>query len=968
MIRNEARSTLASVTSVLLGTMLFGCKAEPPAAEPDPRLVVHYALNETSGTVATDSSGNGRDGTVSGGAAWQGSEGLALDGVDDFVQLPNDVLGGLTSITVSTEVLIKPAQTTPYLIWGLGNPVTGSQGTGYLSTTGNDYRTAITGSNQVGEQDANSHVALARGVWKTLTYTLSGGVATLYLDGEQVAQRTGVSVTPASIGGGTTTANYIGRSVYASDAYLLGNVRDFRIYDAALSAADVAGLVASEQTRVDRDAAALTLGDLSAVESSLILPLSGPNGAAITWTSSDPDVLSASGDVTRPDVGEGNATITLSATLTRGAASTRRDFTVTVLALPGDQGLVDAAAAALRVVNVDDVRGNLTLPTTQDGIPVSWRSSDPSIVSATGEVHRQTADTQVRLTATLVHNGARAQRVFTATVRAAVKLAPFEGYAFAYFTGSSLAGENIFFAASQGNDALRWTELHGGLPVFTSSFGTKGLRDPFIVRSPEGDTFYLIATDLSIGSGTSWDAAQRTGSKYIEVWESHDLVTWSEQRHVKVSPDTAGNTWAPEAYYDESIGAYVVFWASKLYDPSDTNHTGTSYNRMLYATTRDFVTFSEPRLWQDPGMSVIDSTVLKEGETYYRFTKDEGRSTGCSDIIQEKSTDLRAFSPSAAWTTIASCIGRGAGTGAVEGPTAFKANPGDVNGAAYYLFVDEYSGRGYIPLATSDISQPAWVVPDDYDLPASPRHGTVIPVTRAELEALTAGVPEPAPVNAAGEILRYNFEDGAGSVLHDVSGNGQDGTIVGGATWQASGALRFDGVDDYVKMPRNLLAGVTDVTVEAEVYLDASQSGAYFVYGLGNTDAAGAGKGYLFATGNSVYRASITTGNYQTEQTAASSAPLPREQWVHLVYTLEGSTATLYLNGQVVAVKTGVTIEPGDIGGGMTVSNYLGRSLYNADKYFVGQYREFALYNRALSASEVLVLSGNKTAVANASR
>ncbi|EPX62299.1 hypothetical protein D187_008486 [Cystobacter fuscus DSM 2262] len=36
--------------------------------------------------------------------------------------------------------------------------------------------------------------------------------------------------------------------------------------------------------------------------------------------------------------------------------------------------------------------------------------------------------------------------------------------------------------------------------------------------------------------------------------------------------------------------------------------------------------------------------------------------------------------------------------------------------------------------------------------------------------------------------------------------------------------------------------------------------------------------------------------------------------------------------------------------------------MYNADKFFTGQSREFALYNRALSASEVLTLSGDNTA------
>ena len=163
------------------------------------------------------------------------------------------------------------------------------------------------------------------------------------------------------------------------------------------------------------------------------------------------------------------------------------------------------------------------------------------------------------------------------------------------------------------------------------------------------------------------------------MWESTDLVHWSDQRHVKVSPDTAGNTWAPEAYYDDAIGAYVVFWASKLYAESDPNHTGSTYNRMLYATTRDFRTFSEPKVWQDTGVSRIDSTVIKVGDTYHRFTKDEGNATGCVDIIEETSTDLRAVttttSPTGTWALKDTCIGRDAGTAAVEGPTVFAANP-----------------------------------------------------------------------------------------------------------------------------------------------------------------------------------------------------------------------------------------------------------------------------------------------------
>jgi len=57
-----------------------------------------------------------------------------------------------------------------------------------------------------------------------------------------------------------------------------------------------------------------------------------------------------------------------------------------------------------------------------------------------------------------------------------------EGYVFAYFRDNSLDGEKIFLAASKGNNALDWEELYGGNPVLTSTEGTKGLRDPFLIR------------------------------------------------------------------------------------------------------------------------------------------------------------------------------------------------------------------------------------------------------------------------------------------------------------------------------------------------------------------------------------------------------------------------------------------------------------------------------------------------------
>lgn len=120
-----------------------------------------------------------------------------------------------------------------------------------------------------------------------------------------------------------------------------------------------------------------------------------------------------------------------------------------------------------------------------------------------------------------------------------------------------LSGEQIYFAVSKTNSPVSWNTVNGARPVLTSNLGTKGLRDPFIIRNPSGNKFYVIATDLKIyGGATSWAQASRTGrfvlfataataqliqiyhSLSLAVWESSDLKTWSAQRLVKVSPAT----------------------------------------------------------------------------------------------------------------------------------------------------------------------------------------------------------------------------------------------------------------------------------------------------------------------------------------------------------------------------------------------------------------------------------------------
>lgn len=960
------RSLTAGAVVLALTAGFVGVTATPSAAATlDQGLVLQYDLTQTAGATVTDASGNGRDGTLSGDATWQGTDGLSLGGSNGYVRLPNDVMRDLTAITVSVQVNMATDQGTPYFVWGLGNTLNGV-GNGYLFTTGDGYRSSIATGNWSTEQTVSAGRNLSRGSWRTLTYTLAGGVAILYEDGVEVARKTDVTITPGAIGGGATTANYLGRSVYTSDKYLKGQVRDFRIYNRAVTADEAHAL--GERTAAGRaaaDAAALNLGDTSAVTDNLSLPAKGAGGSAITWASSNPSVVSATGVVTRPAPGTGNKTVTLTATASYAGYSATRTFTVTVVQDITDREKVKNALRDIVLWDEDAVRGNITLPATgARGVTFTWCSDNSKVISAAGVVTRPAYGSKprkVRLSVKATKGRASDTREFTLTVLPLPKAEPREGYMFAYFTGEATQDtEQVHFAASRGNDPLHWDELNGGRPVLRSQYGETGVRDPFIIRSPEGDKFYLIATDLQINDGRGWDAAQRQGSKYLEIWESTDLVNWSDQRHVKVSPDTAGMTWAPEATYDPTIGAYVVYWASSPYAADDADHTGSTYARMWYSTTRDFRTFTEPKVWNDPGRTVIDSTVIKDGDYYYRLTTDEKVIGSCTrDIVLERSKNLRAVDLPTTnprnWELVDDCIRTPLGTDWVEGPTVFKSN----DGTKFYAFMDETPRRGYIPFVTDSLSNPNWQIPAEYSLPRAPRHGTVLPVTKAELDRLRQG-PPPVTANKKGVIADYDLTGGASTTVTDSSGNGRNAVLHGDVT-RSSNGLTFGGTDGYVNLPNNLMTGLSEISVSTRVWVDPGQQTPYFLFNLGNS-TNGAGDGYLFATGDS-YRAAIAAGNWSTEQNADSKRNLARGTWHTLTYTLAGGTARLYDNGIQVATVDGVTAKPGDLGAGITTSNYIGRSAYGSDKYFKGKMQGFTVWNRGLTASEVLGLPGNETAV-----
>ncbi len=73
------------------------------------------------------------------------------------------------------------------------------------------------------------------------------------------------------------------------------------------------------------------------------------------------------------------------------------------------------------------------------------------------------------------------------------------GYLMTHFIGEGSTGQQMYFSYSA--DGLNWTDLNGGGMTLRSTVGTRGVRDPALVRSPDGSKYWIIATDLCIGCG-----------------------------------------------------------------------------------------------------------------------------------------------------------------------------------------------------------------------------------------------------------------------------------------------------------------------------------------------------------------------------------------------------------------------------------------------------------------------------------
>ena len=169
-----------------------------------------------------------------------------------------------------------------------------------------------------------------------------------------------------------------------------------------------------------------------------------------------------------------------------------------------------------------------------------------------------------------------------------------------------------------------------------------------------------------------------------------------------------------------------------------------------------------------------------------------------------------------------------------------------------------------------------------------------------------------------GALLIYSFDEGQGTTVKDLSGNGNDGTFQGDATWTKDGKFKggasFDGDGDYVECEPNDALNLidTDFTLSAWVYPTAIQQHS-FGGGIGGTifgtSESGGWHGYLIGIRDN---AKLWWWN-QDNTDKFSDSTIPLDKWTHVavVFHFKGggnkNVLEFYIDGNLDSTAQSVS-------------------------------------------------------------
>ncbi len=740
----------------------------------------------------SDATGNGYTGKLFNGAKVKqlGAFGIletgATNGYVDLGAKTGNLIKTLNDFTISTYLYIDPSvtlNTNGNFVWTFSNAENIlSSAVGCMFFSAKTSRYAITLTNYSVEKQVNVNSAATKGAWQHITYRQTGNTGEIYVNGTLAKSGT-ISVLPSQLG--ATPFNYLARSCYNGDQYMLNSKYcDFRVYNSALTGTQISALAVNNLKLdtlvytdvVDSALAKISLGNTAAITGNLTLPTTADGGATIQWASSNPSVISTSGDVNRPVAGQPNATVTLTASATRNYITKSRTIQLTVISQFSNLQSVRADSTSLALAgNLSNLRTNLTLPTIgAEGSTISWSSNQTTFLNNSGVIVNRPAkgagNLKVTLTATIAKSTTSVTKKFDVYV---AEDEGFAAYLFAYFTGNNISQESIRFALS--NNGLVYTALNDDQPIVSSAAisSTGGVRDPHILRGNNG-LYYMVATDMVSANGWS-------SNRGIVLLKSSDLINWQSARvNIPTAFPTdfsaADRVWAPQTIYDAATGKYMIYMSIRK--------GSSDYDKIYYAYANSTFTGLETApqlLFDNSGLSTIDADIIEKDGQFHLFFKTEGNGNGIKKAV---STSLTS-----GYALLDKYLDQNAN--AVEGGCVFRM----YNTDDYVLMYDVYSSGYYEFTKSTDLENFTVLTGNSFDF--TPRHGTIIPITLAEKNALnakwgvTAGnqslLTEKAVVTIQNRNIEITSELNFDVTLFDMKG------IARFSQSTASGQLAIDG-------------------------------------------------------------------------------------------------------------------------------------------------------------------------------
>jgi hypothetical protein len=261
-----------------------------------------------------------------------------------------------------------------------------------------------------------------------------------------------------------------------------------------------------------------------------------------------------------------------------------------------------------------------------------------------------------------------------------------------------------------------------------------------------------------------------------------------------------------------------------------------------------------------------------------------------------------------------------------------------------------------VGLTMTSLNAPSETVPADHVANQYPVGGSQVAVGSAVTLMISTGPgggPGSGPrPDLPAPVAHWALDETAGLTAFDSAGS-HDGRLYGNPTWQPQGgiidgALRFDGVDDYVDCGTfNPSAATGKLTVCLWAKWNGLTGSFQGLIGKRDTWDASQMMWQLEAS-----RDGGIVGFFRNGSGSNDGFILPVGQWVHIAATCDGTTARMYLDGQEVVSS------PMNFGSDTSASLVFGSCEKDGGNPFNGTLDDVQLYDRVLNAQQIQDVMG----------